>query len=128
MITRKVTVAASGGLHARTAGMFAQAAGRQPVLVMVRSGDRKPVQARSLLAVLSLGATCGAELTLEADGDGAAEGGSAARAACAGDVATEAVADSVVGAVAAGAVAGEAVAAGALAAGRARPRLLVTSR
>jgi len=73
MITRKVTVAASGGLHARTAGMFAQAAGRQPVKVMVRNADGKAVQARSLLAVLSLGATCGAELTLEADGDGAAE-------------------------------------------------------
>jgi phosphocarrier protein len=73
MITRKVTVAASGGLHARTAGMFAQAAGRQPVRVMVSAGGRKPVQARSLLAVLSLGATCGTEVTLEAEGDGAAE-------------------------------------------------------
>jgi phosphocarrier protein len=73
MTTRKVTVASSGGLHARTAGMFAQAAGRQPVRVMVSAGGRKPVQARSLLAVLSLGATCGTEVTLEADGDGAAE-------------------------------------------------------
>jgi phosphocarrier protein HPr len=73
MITRTVKVASSGGLHARTAGMFAQAAGRQPVKVMIRSGEGKAVQARSLLAILSLGATCGTEVTLETEGDGAAD-------------------------------------------------------
>lgn len=73
MISRKVTVASQGGLHARTAALFAQEAGRQPARVMVRAGDGQAVQARSLLAVLSLGATHGTELTLEADGEQAAE-------------------------------------------------------
>ncbi len=71
--SRNVAVGSSGGLHARTAALFAQAAGRQRALVMVRVGDGKPVQARSLLSVLSLGATFGTELTLEADGEHAEE-------------------------------------------------------
>ena len=73
MISRKVMVASRGGLHARTAGMLAQAAAKQPVIVMIRAGDGPAVQARSLLSLLSLGATCGTEVTLEADGDHAAE-------------------------------------------------------
>lgn len=73
MISRKVAVGSSGGLHARTAALFTQAASRQPALVMVRVGERPAVQARSLLSVLSLGATFGTELTLEAEGEHAEE-------------------------------------------------------
>jgi phosphocarrier protein HPr len=86
MISRKVTVGSSGGLHARTAGMIAQAAGKQPVLVMVRVGDGRAVQARSLLSLLSLGAVRGTELTLEADGDHAAESLDAVAALLASDL------------------------------------------
>ena len=41
--------------------------------VTIRTGDGKPVPASSMLAVLSLGAKKGTEVTLEADGDGRRE-------------------------------------------------------
>jgi phosphocarrier protein HPr len=71
MPTRTVVVGSATGLHARPAALFVAAAAAQPVAVTIRTGEKKPVPARSILAVLSLGAKCGAEVVLEADGDGA---------------------------------------------------------
>ncbi|MFG3558640.1 HPr family phosphocarrier protein [Micromonospora sp. NPDC047557] len=71
MPTRTVLVGSASGLHARPAALFVAEAAKQPVLVTIRTGDKKPVPARSMLAVLSLGAKKGTEVTLEADGDGA---------------------------------------------------------
>ncbi|GAA5066384.1 phosphocarrier protein [Thermocatellispora tengchongensis] len=73
MPERKVVVAASSGLHARPAKLFVQAAAKTGAPVRIRVGDGKPVPASSMLAVLSLGATHGTEVTLEADGPGAEE-------------------------------------------------------
>jgi phosphocarrier protein len=53
--------------------MFVRAAGKQPAVVKIRMGDGPAVDARSMLSVLALGAGCGAEVTLQADGDGADE-------------------------------------------------------
>jgi phosphocarrier protein len=73
MPTRTVTVGSSSGLHARPAKIFVEAAAKAPVKVTIRSGDRKPVPAKSMLSVLALGAKQGTEVILEADGDGADE-------------------------------------------------------
>jgi phosphocarrier protein HPr len=71
--TRTVIIASASGLHARPAALFVAAAGAQTVPVTIRTGDKSPVPARSMLAVLALGARRGTEVTLEADGDGADE-------------------------------------------------------
>ncbi|MEU0548754.1 HPr family phosphocarrier protein [Micromonospora sp. NPDC005979] len=71
MPTRTVLVGSASGLHARPAALFVAAAAKQTVLVTIRIGDKKPVPARSMLGVLSLGAKKGTEVTLEADGDDA---------------------------------------------------------
>jgi phosphocarrier protein HPr len=68
---RTVVIGSDSGLHARPAALFVKAAAAAPVPVTIRVGDGKAVPARSMLSVLSLGARKGAEVTLEADGDGA---------------------------------------------------------
>jgi phosphocarrier protein len=73
MPRRTVVIASRTGLHARPATLFVQAAAREPVPVRIATAGHRPVDARSILAVLSLGAGHGVEVTLEADEDGAAE-------------------------------------------------------
>ncbi len=68
MPERTVTIASRTGLHARPAAIFVKAAADQPVAVRIRVGDGKPVAAASMLAVLSLGAGHGTEVTLDAEG------------------------------------------------------------
>lgn len=71
MHTRTAVVASEVGLHARPAALFARAAGATgvPVTIAVRGGD--PVDARSVLNVLTLGVRHGDEVVLTAEGDGA---------------------------------------------------------
>lgn len=71
MAQRQVIVGSRVGLHARPAALFVKAAAQQPVKMTIRKGDGPPVDARSLLRVLSLGARNGDVVVLEADGDGA---------------------------------------------------------
>ena len=73
MPERSVIIGSAQGLHARPAKIFVRTAAQQPVPVSIRVGDRAPVPASSILGVLSLGAAQGTEVTLSADGDGAAE-------------------------------------------------------
>lgn len=73
MPSRTVAVASASGLHARPAALFVKAAKAQPVAVTIKTGDKGPVPAGSMLHVLSLGAGHGAEVTLEAEGEGAEE-------------------------------------------------------
>ncbi|MEO3861909.1 HPr family phosphocarrier protein [Acrocarpospora sp. B8E8] len=68
MPERTVAVASRSGLHARPAKIFVEAVARQGVAVRIRVGDGKPVPANSILAVLSLGAGHGTEVTLNAEG------------------------------------------------------------
>lgn len=70
MSERTVTIASRTGLHARPAAIFVQAAADQAVTVRISAGG-PPVPAASMLAVLSLGAGHGAEVTLHAEGPGA---------------------------------------------------------
>jgi len=70
---REVIVGSRIGLHARPAALFVKAATAQPVRITVRKGDGPPVDARSILRVLALGARNGDTVILEAEGEGAAE-------------------------------------------------------
>jgi len=71
MAERQVIVGSRIGLHARPASLFVKAATAQSVRITIRKGDGPPVDARSILRVLALGARNGDTVTLEADGDGA---------------------------------------------------------
>ncbi|GAB3460028.1 HPr family phosphocarrier protein [Kineococcus sp. NPDC059986] len=71
MSTRTATVASRVGLHARPASLFVQAAAATGLPVTVAVGDGDPVDARSILMVMGLGAKHGDQVTLTAEGDGA---------------------------------------------------------
>ena len=70
---RTVIVGSRVGLHSRPAKMVAQEAAKLPVVVKIAKDGGTPVDARSLLSILSLGAKKGDEVTLTAEGDGANE-------------------------------------------------------
>ncbi|NHT16833.1 HPr family phosphocarrier protein [Cellulomonas sp. IC4_254] len=67
---RSVVVAIAEGLHARPAALFVAEAGKQPVPVTVRKGDAAPVQAASILGIMTLGAAAGETLVLATETDG----------------------------------------------------------
>ena len=71
MSTRTVAVGSASGLHARPAALFVAAAQAAPVPVTIATSDKGPVPAGSMLAVMSLGAAQGTEVTLAAEGPGA---------------------------------------------------------
>jgi phosphocarrier protein len=68
---RTAIVASTVGLHARPAAVFVKAAGEQPVRVRIRKGDGEPVDAASILSIMTLGVEHGDEVVLSAEGDGA---------------------------------------------------------
>lgn len=71
MAQATATIPAGVGLHARPAALFVQAATKAPMDVNIgRSGD-DPVNAKSILSVMGLGAKSGEEVVLTAEGDGA---------------------------------------------------------
>lgn len=71
MAEREVTIGSRVGLHARPAALFVKAAREQSVPVMIAKPGGKPVNARSMLAVLALGAKGGETVFLSAEGDDA---------------------------------------------------------
>lgn len=73
MAERTVTIASASGLHARPAAIFSKAAGEQPAQVTIEKTGGNPVQASSILMLMTLGAGHGDEVTLRAEGDGAEE-------------------------------------------------------
>jgi phosphocarrier protein len=70
-VSRTVVVGSRVGLHSRPAKLVAQEAAKLPVIVKIGKDDKDPVDARSLLSILALGAKNGDEVTLTAEGDGA---------------------------------------------------------
>lgn len=72
MEERRATVGSRVGLHARPASLFVQAAARQTVRVTIGKPGGDPVNARSILSVLSLDVHGGEDVVLHAEGDGAA--------------------------------------------------------
>ena len=71
MPSKIVTVGSAVGLHARPASLFVQEAVRLGVPVTIQVGERPAVDARSMLAVMTLGAKCGDVVTLSSDAEGA---------------------------------------------------------
>lgn len=66
---RTVVVAVREGLHARPAALFARSAAGQPVRVRIRKPGGEPVDAASVLGVLTLGADAGDQVVLSTDSD-----------------------------------------------------------
>ncbi|MEU7987373.1 HPr family phosphocarrier protein [Streptosporangium canum] len=73
MAERQVTVEAEVGLHARPAATFVQTATKAPLDVTVAKGGGQPVNAKSILAVLSLDVRQGDTVVIKAEGEGADE-------------------------------------------------------
>lgn len=71
MPTRDVVVGSRIGLHGRPAAIVVKTAQAQQATVRISTGEKPPVDARSIIAVLSLGAHGGDTVTISADGDGA---------------------------------------------------------
>jgi len=71
MPTRDVVVGSRIGLHGRPAAIVVKTAQAQAVTVKIATGEKAAVDARSIIAVLSLGAHGGDTVTISADGDGA---------------------------------------------------------
>ncbi|TNC29469.1 HPr family phosphocarrier protein [Amycolatopsis alkalitolerans] len=67
----KVKVASLVGLHARPASQFVKAAAKHAGPVSIARPGADPVDARSMLSVLSLAIGHGEEVVISADGDGA---------------------------------------------------------
>lgn len=70
-VERNVTIASRVGLHARPAATVAKAAAALPVVVYIAKDGTSPVDTRSILSLISLGAEQGDMVTLTAEGEGA---------------------------------------------------------
>ncbi|NED95406.1 HPr family phosphocarrier protein [Phytoactinopolyspora alkaliphila] len=68
MPERKAVVASKSGLHARPAAVFVKAAAEQPTKVTIRKPDGQPVDASSILSIMTLGVEQGDEVILAAEG------------------------------------------------------------
>ncbi|WP_182347596.1 HPr family phosphocarrier protein [Tomitella gaofuii] len=67
MAAKTVTVGSSIGLHARPAGIIAEAAAEAGVPVTLAAEGGEPVDAGSALMIMTLGAEQGAQVTVECD-------------------------------------------------------------
>lgn len=73
MSSRTVTIASPIGLHARVAARFVQRVGGWHLPVTIARPGEKPVNAASMIAVMSLNVRHGEQVVLEATGQGADE-------------------------------------------------------
>lgn len=67
MTEKVVVITNESGLHARPATLFTQLADKFSSKITISSGE-KQADAKSILTVLTLGATKGSEVVLKADG------------------------------------------------------------
>lgn len=72
MTEKVVVITNESGLHARPAMLFTQLAAKFSSKITISSGE-KQADAKSILTVLTLGATKGSEVVLKADGPDEAE-------------------------------------------------------
>ena len=73
MTSIRLIVRNPSGLHARPAALFVRTAGQfgSKVTVSNPAADKGPVDAKSILSVLTLGVSSGAEIEVSAEGDDA---------------------------------------------------------
>lgn len=67
--TRTIRIGSSNGLHARPAKLFSQAVKNSGIPITITKGSGNPVNAASILGVISLGAEKGDYVTLTAEGE-----------------------------------------------------------
>lgn len=67
MVSQKITIQNKSGLHARPAGVLAQAAGKCDSSVLIVYGD-KTIQAKSILNIMAAAIKCGTEVEIQCDG------------------------------------------------------------
>ena len=72
-IQRRVTVGSRVGLHARPAALIAQKAAALEATVKIGVDGKRSVDACSPLLLMTLGASQGDEVVIEAEGPGASE-------------------------------------------------------
>jgi phosphocarrier protein len=72
MVTATLTILNSTGFHARPAGLFVETASRFRSVIKVVNG-KQAADGKSVLGLMLLGATPGAEITIEAQGEDEAE-------------------------------------------------------
>jgi phosphocarrier protein len=70
LVTKKLTVKNTQGLHARPAALFVQVANKFNSRISVKRGDEK-VNGKSIMGILMLGAEKDSEIIIEAEGDDA---------------------------------------------------------
>lgn len=68
MVSQKLVIKNESGLHARPAGILAQAAGKCTSKVTIQVGD-KTVQVKSILNLMAAAIKCGTEIELRCDGE-----------------------------------------------------------
>ena len=68
MVSRKITVKNTAGLHARPAGVLAKEAGKCSCDVWLVLGEKK-IQAKSILNLMAAAIKCGTEIELQCDGE-----------------------------------------------------------
>ena len=73
MVERTVRIGSTHGLHARPAKLFTQAVGSSGSAVTISKSGGAPVNAASILAVISQGIDHGDEVTIVVDGDGSSD-------------------------------------------------------
>lgn len=75
MVKKTITIVSEEGLHARPASELAKVAMKCKCdLKMYREGDMTKIyQPKSILSIMTLGASKGDRITFEAEGDGEAE-------------------------------------------------------
>ena len=72
LISKKIVVKNSQGLHARPAALFVQVANKFDSRITVkREDDPEEVNGKSIMGILMLGAEKGSIIIIEADGDDA---------------------------------------------------------
>lgn len=72
MVSQKLVIKNESGLHARPAGILAQAAMKCNSDVFLMLGEKK-VQVKSILNLMAAGIKCGTEVELLCDGESEAE-------------------------------------------------------
>ena len=71
MASKTVKVGSSVGLHARPASIIAEKAGEFEEEITIEIAGEEPVAASSMLRIMTLGAKCGAVVTIESENEDA---------------------------------------------------------
>lgn len=71
-IQKRIKIKNKEGLHARPAALFVQVASKFDSVVKLKNGDDS-VEGKSIMGILSLGAECGDQVMIIAEGDDAKE-------------------------------------------------------